>query len=334
MHSYVMRALISNFQYFFLTTLIALSVLSLSAQEWHTLDTSGELAERTDNGFMSCKGMFYMLGGHGLQPVGIFDPSVGTWTEGAVPPIELHHFQAARIKDEIWILGAFTGEYPNEKPVEYIYIYDTALNQWRRGARIPPDRLRGSAGVAVYRENIYLICGTTNLGNSETLSWVDRFDAKTGKWKKLADAPRSRGHFHAGICNGKIYAAGGSNPRGKSIGMTGWPIAEVDVYDIMSGRWNTLPAAQNLPTPRASCATVTILDHILVIGGENYDQEGAYKAVEAYDEERGAWEIWDSLESGRAGAQAFMCVGAVFITAGSRDRNGNFAPTTLEMFTY
>ena len=188
--------------------------------------------------------------------------------------------------------------------------------------------------MAVYRENIYLVCGTADLHNPETKSWVDRFDTKTGKWKKLADAPRSRGHFHAGICRGKIYAAGGSNPTGKRIGTPGRPLSEVDVFDIKSGKWNTLPAEQNLPTPRASCATVTILDHVLVIGGENFDQEDAYKTVEAYDVERGAWEIWDSLESGRAGTQAFMCVGAIFITAGSRDRIGNFAPTTLEMLTY
>jgi Kelch motif protein len=319
---------------FLLIILIALSAITLKGQEWVTLEAAGDVEARRDNGFMSCKGKFYLLGGHGRQGVNIFVPSDGTWSQGAVPPIALHHFQATRIEDEIWIVGAFTGEYPNEKPVEYIYIYDTAADEWRKGAQIPQDRLRGSAGVAVYRESLYLIGGTVDLHNRDNTAWVDRYDSKTGKWKKLADAPRSRGHFHAGICNGKIYAAGGSNPTGKAIGSTGEPIAEVDVYDIKSGRWTTLSAEQNLPTPRAACATVTILDHILVIGGESFDQEGAYRTVEAYDTDRGAWEQWDSLESGKCGTQAFMCVGAVFITAGSRDRSGNFALTTLEMLSF
>ena len=329
-----MRTVNSISQGILIIGLIAFSTLSLSGQEWMSLEVAGEPVARNDNGLMSCKGKFYLLGGHGQQAVNIFDPSEGTWSRGAVPPIELHHFQAVRIMDEIWIVGAFTGEYPNEKPLDYIYIYDTAGDEWRRGARIPADRLRGSAGVAVYRENIYVVGGTTDLHNTDQTSWVDRYDPKTGKWKKLADAPRNRGHFHAGICNGKIYAVGGSNPSRKSIGTAGWPIAEVDVYDIKSGRWTTLPAGQNLPTPRIECATVSFLDHILVIGGENFDQEGAFRLVEAYDIEAGVWEQWDSLENGRCGTQAFMCVGAVFITAGSRDRSGNLASTTLEMLFY
>ncbi|MCP4312349.1 MAG: hypothetical protein GY790_13885 [Bacteroidetes bacterium] len=314
--------------------IMVLSGIPLSGQQWSIVEASGEVGARRDNGFMACKGKFYLLGGQGLLPVGIFDPSLGTWRQGAVPPVDMHHFQAIRIKEEIWIMGAFTGEYPNEKPLDHIYIYDTEADKWRMGDPIPSDRIRGSSGVAVYRENIYLIGGTTDLHDPDFTDWVDRYDPKTGKWKKLADAPRNRGHFHAGICNGKIYAAGGSNPSESSRGTTGEIIPEVDVYDIGSGRWSTLPEELNLPTPRASCATVTVMDHILVIGGESSRQEGSHRLVEAFDTERGVWEQWDSLEHGRSGTQAFMCVGAVFITAGYGNRAGNLASTKLEMFFF
>ena len=329
-----MRSIKTQIRWVFSGLLLALFGLTMFGQEWSIVEAYGEVEARTDNGFMACKGKFYLLGGRGEHPVDIFDPTTGIWKQGAYPPVEMHHFQAIRIEDEIWIMGAFTGVYPNDKPLEHIYIYNTVTDQWRRGDPIPPDRLRGSAGVAVYRERIYLVGGVSDLHNPEITSWVDRYDPKTGKWKKLADAPRNRGHFHAGISNGKIYAAGGSSPSTGTGDKSGKLISEIDVYDIESGKWESLPAEQNLPTPRAACSTVSIMDHIVVIGGESPGREEAYKLVEAYDTDRGEWEQWDSLENGRWGTQAFMCVGALFVTAGSRDSTGNLASTSLEMFSY
>lgn len=306
----------------------------MNGQGWSIIEASGEVEARRDNGFMACKGKFYLLGGRGEHPVDIFDPATGVWRHGAYPPVEMHHFQAIRIEDEIWVLGAFTGEYPNEKALEHIYIYNTENDQWRKGDPIPADRLRGSAGVAVYRERIYLICGVTNLHNPEITSWVDRYDPKTGKWKKLADAPRNRGHFHAGINNGKIYAAGGSSPSGNGDDKSGKLISEVDVYDIEDGKWKSLPSEQSLPTSRAACATVSVNEHIVVIGGESPEKDEAFNIVEAFNTERGVWEQWDSLENGRWGTQAFMCVGALFVTAGSSDNKGSLASTSLEMYSF
>ena len=315
-------------------TFVLLS-FSLSGQKWATMEANGEVVARRDNGFMACKGKFYLLGGQGLNPVSIFTPSTGAWTKGSTPPVEMHHFQAIRIEEEFWIMGAFTGQYPNEKPLEHIYIYDTVEDEWRRGDAIPADRLRGSAGISVYREKIYMVCGTADLHNAGYTNWVDRYDPKTGKWKKLANAPRNRGHFHAGICNGKIYAIGGSDPSGHTgDDSSGETIAEVDVYNIESGKWETLPEEKNIPTPRSGCATVMVMDHILVIGGQSPRQMEAYNLVEAYDIDRAEWERWDSLEEGRCDTQAFMCVGAVFITAGRQDRMGTLAGTTLEKLIF
>jgi N-acetylneuraminic acid mutarotase len=180
----------------------------------------------------------------------------------------------------------------------------------------------------------YMIGGTTDRNSKSSTNWVDRYDPKTGKWKKLADAPRTRDHFHTGICNGKIYAAGGRNTFLGQRKETDRTIAEVDVFNIESGRWKTLPESQNLPTPRAGCATVVIMDHILVIGGESTAQAEAYDLVEAYDVDRGVWEQWDALNQGRQGTQAFMCVGSVFITAGSGSRDSGNALTSIERLTF
>jgi len=35
----------------------------------------------------------YLLGGRRIQPADIYDPATRTWTLGAPPPVEVHHFQ-------------------------------------------------------------------------------------------------------------------------------------------------------------------------------------------------------------------------------------------------
>jgi N-acetylneuraminic acid mutarotase len=318
-----------------LILLLALSGgMVLRGQSWSLMETHGEMDARVDNAFMACKGRFFMLGGRGIQPVDVFNPSTDTWTKAANPPVEMHHFQALRLGEEIWVLGAFTASYPNEKPLQNIYIYDTANDQWRKGDPIPTDRRRGSAGVVAYRGMIYLVGGTRDQYSGATTAMVDRYDPKTGKWKRLPDAPHARDHFHAGICNGKIYAVGGRQTNLSQRLKQDRTLAEVDVFDIESGKWKTLPEAQNLPTPRAGCSTATILDHILVIGGENMEQEAAYDVVEAYDVERGVWESWGKLNEGRQGTQAFMCVGTVFIASGSASREDGPILRTIEMLDY
>ncbi len=303
-------------------------------QSWTTLETTGEMDPREEGAFMACKGKFYLMGGLGMKPVNIFDPETGVWTRGAVPPVEMHHFQAVRNGEEIYVLGAFTGTYPKVSPLDHVYIYNTVKDQWRKGDPIPEGRLRGSAGVVAYRGMIYMICGTEDLNKGIYTNWVDRYDPKTGKWKKMADAPRTRDHFHAGIINGKIYAAGGRNTFLHSMELKDQTIAEVDVYEIETGKWKTLPPSQNLPTQRAGCTTVSIMDHLLVIGGESNAQEDAYGIVEAFDVERGEWEHWGSLKTGRHGTQAFMCVGTVFVASGSALRDGGNDLASIEMLNF
>ena len=302
------------------------------AQEWSFRGAmEGDMA-RVDNGFMSVKGVFYLLGGRGIQPVGIYNPDTDSWNQGAPPPVEMHHFQAARLGEELWVLGAMTGSYPDVRPLEHIYVYNTAEDSWRRDAPIPQDRLRGAAGVAVYRACLYLVGGTRDPHTGKRTAWVDRYDTRTGKWKKLADAPRSRDYFNAGICDGKIYAVGGMT--GSSGSQPGVLVPQVDVYDIESGRWNTLPEVQNLPTPRAGNATVMILDNILVIGGHRPDQYESLPVVEAYDVHTGQWIPWAPLGQGRSHTQAVMCAGHVYIASGRGTAKNSRGLKSLESLEF
>jgi N-acetylneuraminic acid mutarotase len=171
----------------------------VSAQEraWSIVNAKGSYTPRVGNGFMACKGQFYLFGGIGSRSMDVFDPETDTWSRGTELPVNMHHFQAVRLGDEIYVLGTFTGDPPGEKVLEDIYIFNTSSMQWRKGDPIPKDRLRASCGVVAFRDMIYMIGGRSNSG--ESCSWADRYDPVTGKWKKLRDAPRNREYYHAPI---------------------------------------------------------------------------------------------------------------------------------------
>lgn len=328
--------MIGNFRlkHFIAILLLLLPVRMVSGQSWTTIETNGKIEPRQDGGFVACRGKFYLLGGYGIKPIDIYDPTIDTWTKGAAPPVEMHHFQAERYGTLIYVLGALTGTYPDEKPLENIYVYDTRNDQWKKGDPIPEDRIRGSCGVVAYRGCLYMICGTQDRHAGLFTNWVDMYDTRTGHWKKLANAPSSRDYFHAAMINGKIYAAGGRRTSWPSSEIWDYTVREVDVYNIAANRWKTLPESQNLPTGRAGCSTVAILDHLVVIGGENHSQKQACDIVEAYDVAKGKWETWESLKQGRTGTQAFRSVGSVFVASGTGQRDSNLALTSLEVLEF
>src|SRR5690606_26010603 len=146
---------------FYLLCTLSLCTETFAQGEWHveeSVNASVPIA-RHENGFVECNGKLYLLGGRRLgvdKFVNIYDPVAKVWTQGSKPDIELHHFQAVSYNNLIYIIGAFTGNYPDEVPVDKIYIYDPASDLWSYGITIPADRRRGSAGVAVYNGKIYI----------------------------------------------------------------------------------------------------------------------------------------------------------------------------------
>lgn len=282
----------------------------------------GQLTARHENGYVKVGDKFYLIGGRGNRPVDIFDPATGAWSKGAAPPFELHHFQAVEYDRRLYVVGAMTGRYPTEPPVDSIYIYDPATDAWSKGAEIPAGRRRGGAGVVVHEGQIYVVAGITNGHTDGHVTWFDAYDPKTGQWRTLPDAPRARDHFHAAVIDGKLYAAGGRRSSFATRQVFELTVPEVDVFDFRTGRWSTLPTAANLPTPRAGSTVAVINGKLLVIGGESA-QMNAHIEVEAYDPATGRWSALPALGLGRHATQAVVHNGAIYLAAGSRTRGAN-----------
>src|SRR4051812_5781131 len=192
---------------------IAMFVTTANAQfdgySWKTINATGSYSPREETDFVNVKGLFYLIGGRRIQEIAVYDPTKSSWSAASKPPIELHHFQAVVYKDEIYLVGAMTANYPHEVPVENIYIYTPATDKWRVGGTIPADRRRGSSGVAIYKNKFYITSGIIDGHWTGNVPWFDEYDPKTDKWTKLLDAPTARDHARAAIIGNKLYCIGG-----------------------------------------------------------------------------------------------------------------------------
>jgi len=317
--------------------LLLLCFASCSEQEmvgvWTILESSdGSVpVERHEAAFTKVGDKFFLLGGRGVRPVSIYDTKVEKWSEGAAPPFEIHHFQPVVIEDKIYILGAFTGGWPNETPIEHVMIYDPKRDNWSAGHTIPKERRRGAAGASLHNGKVYVSCGLVDghIGNHQP--WLDEYNPKTGEWKVLSDAPRTRDHFNSVVAGGKLYLTAGRNtmtddsPFSRTIG-------EVDVYDFESKSWSTLP--NPIPTRRAGNAAVLYQDEVVVIGGESDTQELAHKEVEALNVDSHNWRSLPPLNTGRHGTGAVLFEGGITLASGCGKRGGEPELKSMESFSY
>ncbi|MDW5288110.1 Kelch repeat-containing protein [Formosa sp. PL04] len=301
--------------------------------KWDAIKTINSPIARHESSFVNVGNQFYLLGGRHIKPVSIYDVHTNMWSEGAKPPVEIHHFQAVAYQGEIYMFGAMTGKYPYEIPLPNILIYNPKADAWREGSEIPKARRRGSAGVVVQDSKAYIISGIVDGHNSKHVHWVDAYDFKTEKWTILADAPRPRDHFHAAIKGGKIYAAGGRNSSFATNQTFQLTIPEVDVYTIESNSWTSLPKENNIEIQRAGTSCAFLGDDLILIGGESMSQKEAHNQVDAYNIKTKTWRKLSALNRGRHGSQAIVYKDAIYIVAGSGSRGGKPELESMEKFS-
>ncbi len=296
----------------------------LSKFEWGLIPTNDTIVTgRHENAFVEFKGKFYLISGRGINPVNVYDPKTNLWEVKSKSPVEIHHFQPVVYKDAIYLMGAMTGKYPKEQPLENIYIYYPEKDIWEKGPEIPENRRRGSAGTVIHRDKIYMFGGIQLGHTSGTCAWADVYDLKTETWEILPDAPHIRDHFPAVVVDGKVYCIGGRNTSyhepdnfGAFFSAT---IKEVDCYDIDSKTWNTLE--ENIPVPTAAGGAVYFKNRIIYMGGES-GQKRAHNETQALNPKTGKWELLAPMDLGRHGTGAIVFEDKVYVAAGSGNMGG------------
>jgi N-acetylneuraminic acid mutarotase len=303
--------------------------------KWETIECENSPTGRHENGFVECNGKFYLMGGRGIKPVEEFDPTTMTWKSLSPTPLEIHHFQPVVIDNTVYIVGAMTGKYPRETPLENIYLYYPQEDRWTKGPVIPQARRRGSSGTVVYQGKIYLVCGIIDGHHSRTINWFDCYDPATDTWEELVDAPHIRDHFPGIVIDDTLYVIGGRNTsvhtENEYTAFFGATIREVDCYDFHQQTWRTLD--EKLPIGTAAGGIGVLHNYIFYIGGES-GQEKAHDEIQCFNLIQRKWEQLAPLQRGRHGTQVVMYNEALYITAGSGNRGGGPELTSLERFSY
>jgi N-acetylneuraminic acid mutarotase len=306
------------------------SSISLKSQTWETLATQNECTARHECTMTNVNDQLVLLGGRGLRPTEVFDIKTDTWETFEEPPLEMNHLQAVNYKGDVYVMSSFTGGYPHETPIPNIYIFDMKSKKWNKDAEIPTDRLRGSAGVVVHNDKIYMICGIIDGHYDGHVAWFDEYDPIKKTWTKLPDAPHARDHFSGTILDNKLYVAGGRRSSAKIGKVLELTEPAVDVFDFKTQTWSTLPSELNIPTQRAGSMAVSLKNSIVIIGGET-SQLLAHNQVESYNPKLKKWTTLAPLNMGRHGTGAALVKDKVYIVAGSKNRGGGPEINTIEV---
>lgn len=269
--------------------------------QWSIPSVNGEPVARHEAGLVAHNDKIYLLGGRRINETSQFDPATNSWVSKSKTPLELHHFQPVSYGNAIYLVGAMTGQWPNEKPLEKVLIYYPDEDRYEFGHTIPEDRRRGGAGAVVYNDKIYVVGGITNGHMDGSKAWLDVYDPKTGSWKVLEDAPSARDHFQAVAVNDKLYAFGGRNSSRRTGEDMSRTIQHGNIYDFKNEKWEPVTSNLAIPTQRAGSFAFAYNNLVIIGGGEQAGMELAQNEVEAFNTSTETWEKWPSFNRGRHG---------------------------------
>jgi len=281
-----------------------------------SVDTSQPVA-RHEAGAVAYQNKFYLLGGRGKRAVNRYDTDTGQWENLGTPSREMHHFQPVVYDNRIYVIGALGCCFPHEPVIARIQIFDPTTRTWSEGASLPAKRRRGSSGVVVYSNKIYIVGGSTNGHDGGMVNWFDEYDPATDTWTTLPNAPTKRDHFNAVVVDNKLVAAGGR--------MTDFPdtfgnlVSSVDVYDFANSEWESV---RRIPTQRAGAMVVAYGDEAIVIGGETRSAGAASAAVEAFNVKTRQWRTLQSLAQARHGGGAVVLGDELHVASGNVTQGG------------
>lgn len=195
---------------------------------WQTITCKGEPSGRHENGFTEVDGFFYLFGGRGIKPVDRFDPATSTWTAMKHVPFELHHFQAVTVGDTVVVVGAMTGPYPTELPLENELPVGTA-----------------AGGIANYENTLFYFGGESAQASAH--SETQCLNLESGTWSFAAPLNRGRHGTAAIKYENQLYIASGSGNRGGGPELT-----LIEKYTPES-EWQSLFNGHNLDGWQVRC---------------------------------------------------------------------------------
>ena len=224
--------------------------------------------------------------------------------------------------DAIYIVGAMTGQYPNEKPLANVIAYYPATDTFKTLHEIPESRRRGGAGAVVHNGKIIIIGGIVNGHGDGYQSWLDEYDPITGEWVVLPDATFARDHVQASVLNDKLYVFAGRTTRYRTNQVFELLVEYGEIFDLKKREWQTVTQELALPTLRAGNMMLAWGDEIIVGGGESGAQESSHFEMESFNTNEFTWRQWPKPVQARHGSGFAISGEYVYMASGSANRGG------------
>eukprot|EP00977_Amphora_coffeiformis_P028517 scaffold35617_cov183-Amphora_coffeaeformis.AAC.1 len=305
--------------------------------EWYVADTgiTKNIGQHESCFVMANNRKAYLIGGRLRGPVCAYDPSNRVWdcskNKDDLPYGKLHHMTCLAIgndnddddddDDDIYVVAAWTGEFPQEDLVPELLVYHTTTDTWSQKTGLPPHRQR-SAAAAVYdptTHSIYVSHGNNggHFQYSNALTWLDRYDIKTDTWHALADGIIPRDHTGAALLDDGEWMCVAAGRNGRA---TADVILESECYHIPTDTWELRAP---IPVGRGGSAYGTTCDgkFLVVAGGESGQAHAAHNQVSVFDGHR--WQEYPKLNRGRHGTGlAVDCTRHEMYIAGGSPRPG------------
>ncbi|XP_044586204.1 uncharacterized protein LOC123266197 isoform X3 [Cotesia glomerata] len=131
-------------------------------------------------------------------------------------------------------------------------------------------------------------------------------------WEFVGEMPEPRHHHSVVYFKGRLYVAGGADPRENSLQRKNSVVGTVWSYDPASKKWFTEPA---MLTPRKNFGLVVCDGKIFAVGGED-NNEVTLRSVEAFDPAKKVWKKMQPMNIARFGLAATTFENLIWVAGG------------------
>lgn len=296
-------------------------------------------------GAASVNGKLYLFGGFAAgRARGLtfeYDAATNAWAKKKAMPLALHRFAIAAYGDKIYLFGGF--KYPDNgsagwQPVDTVWRYDPASDEWSSLAAMPVRR--GAASASVANGKIYVIGGATVAAGTkdiaiqpkrrhDVLGTMEEYDPKTNTWRTRTGLPTPRNHAASATVGGKIYVIGGR--IASAFAEDGSDTDVVEAYDPARDLWSR--PLERMPAARSAAGVAMWRNRIVIAGGETSGSTGvaASGAIASYDPEKDRWSALPAMPEPRRAIAVELIGDRLYLIGGDDSAAPSAAAQALQL---
>jgi N-acetylneuraminic acid mutarotase len=166
----------------------------------------------------------------------------------------------------------------------------------------------------------FVVGGAAN--NGIALSSMERYNASSGQWSKVAAMSTARRYSSACVVAGELYVSGGADGNNHAL-------SSVAKYSPSSDAWSTVAP---LPAARSAHCAVTVGSAMYVLGG--YDSGAGFASVFKFDSTLETWSHVAPMRAGRWASAACAIGSEIYVFGGSAHDEGQEIVFQDSVFKY